>query len=148
MSAALPTKRVFLGGVLGAGVVLAAGLLPGAASAGAKLSAVVSIDTSARRASGGVASTRAHSVIFDRDAYIGCWSFADASGPQAGCQAKRGSTSVSCTVDPTNLGKLQDFTWAMGLMGPNSHIEFTWNSSNRCQMLKVTIDSRYGPKAL
>jgi hypothetical protein len=54
---------------------------------------------------------------------------------------------TSCTVDPAIPGKIQDFMWAMLLMGPNAYLEFTWNSSNRCQSLKVYNDSRYAPKS-
>jgi len=131
--------------------VLLAGLaFPTAtAFAGAKLSPLVTIDTVARKATGGVARTRGYSVRGDTDAFIGCWSSQVPGGATAaGCSAKRGTTTVSCTVDPALPGKIQDFMWAMSLMGPNAYLEFTWNGSNRCQSLEVVNDSRYAPKAL
>lgn len=137
------TRRALYLGALG----LLTTLSSTTAQAGAKSSAVVSIDTILRRATGGVASTRAYSALFDSDSYIGCWTSGGPTGAQAGCSAKRGGTTVSCTVDPAVTGKVQDFVWAMGVMGPSAYIEFTWNSSMRCQSLKVYMDSRYAPKA-
>lgn len=121
------------------------------ASAGAKTTANVTISTLTRKATGSVANARSYSAFLDRDSFIGCWAETNfgTNFTTVGCSAKRGSTEVSCTVsggpmDPMIL----NYIWATGNMGANSYIEFTWNSSNVCQTIRVRTDSRYAPKAL
>ena len=146
--ARLPSRTTWLL----AGAVGALFALPAEpASAGAKSTANVTISLLSRKATGSVANARSYSAFLDRDSFIGCWveSNFGTNFTTVGCSAKRGSTEVSCTVSggPTDP-LILNYVWATGNMGSNSYIEFTWNSSNVCQTIRVRTDSRYAPKAL
>ncbi|HMI94611.1 MAG TPA: hypothetical protein VK509_24725 [Polyangiales bacterium] len=149
LSHARPSSRAVW---LLAAALSALSVLPAApVRAGAKSTANVSISTVNRKATGSVANARSYTAAFDRDHFIGCWAETSLvnGNTTVGCHARRGSTEVSCSVTGGPLDPLiLNYVWALGNIGSNAYIEFTWNSSNVCQTIRVRTDSRYAPKAL
>lgn len=133
--------------------VLACALVPATAVlAGAKISEVVSINTTTRTASGSLGSTRATSNSID---YIGCWSRINAdSSYSGGCDAQQRvslftTRTISCTFppDPSSTG----FVWSLRAITPDAHIQFTWvniGGVSYCETLKVTSSAHNRPKTL
>lgn len=136
-----------VGRVVALAALLAVGAAAGAALAGTKTTANVTIDTGLRVASGSMGSARANAA--DAGQYIGCWTAYTASTNvlAGGCKAKQGATAVSCTF-PNVIAGPSSFAMGVHVMNPDSHLKFTWNAAGECTLLKVSNYSYNKTKVL
>ena len=118
----------------------AALLVPVAVNAGERLTAnmVVSINTSARTASGQMSATRATS---DRTALLGCSVGALGTGSYVICEAMDAKgTYLSCE------SSVPAFVQAASAINSDSYIYYAVDASGSCTQLVVNTGSAYAPK--
>ena len=128
-------SKLFLGVVASALTYLVA-ISP--ALAGQRAGEAVSVSTTARNATGSLATARASS---DGNQLIGCSGSWSSSGSVSGtCFARNATgTYVSCTFSSTTMGH------AVAAIGDNTRLQFSWDTSNHCTSIYLENASYWAP---
>ena len=124
----------------GLGILVASTLFAaGAAMAGTKRSATVTIDNVSRTATGSLSAVRASTDI---NQTIGCVIISESGTLSANCLARdaAGTTRNCTTSQPTHLQ-------AIATLQGDSQLIFSWNALGACVRIAITNDSTFAPKA-